>query len=733
MSESSGRNKKGGAYKHPVPDRVGILDALEQAGRPLDFDQIAHLFSLKGKRQKRSLSEVLSRMLRSGQLHLNRQEQYCLSERLEIINGSVRAHRDGFGFLIRDDDEEDMYLSPREMARIMDGDRVATKLKRRTRRGSEAMILDILERAHQEVAGRYISERGIGLVVPDNPRLTQRLLVPRGKHGKAKPGDVVIAKILDYPDRDQLATASIARVLGDPEKHGMPTDLAIHAHGIPHRWPRAVGAEAKQFGATVPTRAKRGRKDLRKLPLVTIDGADARDFDDAVYAKNKGSGWRLIVAIADVAHYVTPDSPIDKEAINRATSVYFPDRVVPMLPEVLSNGLCSLNPRVDRLCMVCDMTIDGKGQVTRSIFYDAVMRSHARLTYSEVKKFLDGERSHKALRGEVAESVRTLHDLYKAFAKRRKMRGAIELDLPQLRIRTDDDGEVRAIAATPRNDAHRLIEECMIAANVEAAKFILKKKVQALFRVHAKPDEDRFDEFRRFMLELGFKVPHSAHPTPKTLRALMSKVQDRPDAYAINMALLRSFAHAEYTPDNIGHFGLALDAYAHFTSPIRRYPDLLVHRAIRHMTSGGKAHQYRYDGEAMVRLGKLTSERERRAEEATREVEALLKCQYMSKHLGERFHGLISGVTHFGLFVQIGDLQVDGLIHVSSLGSDYFKHEPERQRLVGNRSGQVFQLGDMIEVIVNRVDMESRQIDFVLYDRVERTSSRPERKKRRGR
>ncbi|MEO0364216.1 MAG: ribonuclease R [Pseudomonadota bacterium] len=733
MTPSPRRKKRQRTYQHAVPDRTAVLGALEQAGRPLDFDEIANHFRLTGKRHHKALNDVLSKMLRSGQLLLNRQEQYCLAKKLDILTGSVKAHRDGFGFVVTDDDHEDLYLSPREMARIMDGDRVSVRVKRQTRRGAEGTVLDVLERAQSEVAGKYIRERGIGLIVPDNPRLTQRVLVPRGQHGKAKPGDMVVGKVLDYPTADQLATASVVRVLGDPERQGMPTDLAIHAHAIPYEWPAAVSADANKFGRTVPTRAKQGRKDLRKLPLVTIDGADARDFDDAVFAERKGQGWRLVVAIADVAHYVTPDSAIDKEALNRATSVYFPDRVVPMLPEVLSNGLCSLNPRVDRLCMVCDMTIGSKGEVLRSRFYDAVMRSHARLTYSEVHRYLSGKAGHKDLVGAVADSVDALHTLYKAFAKRRKARGAIELDLPQLRIRTDDAGEVQAIAATPRNDAHKLIEECMIAANVEAANFIARRRVQGLFRVHAKPDEDRFDEFRRFMLELGFKVPHAAHPNPKTIRNLMAKVQDRPDAYAINMALLRSFAHAEYTPDNVGHFGLALDAYAHFTSPIRRYPDLLVHRAIRHMTSGGKAKSYRYSPEQMVRLGKITSERERRAEDATREVEALLKCQFMSKHLGQRFAGVISGVTHFGLFVQLSDLQVDGLVHVSSLGSDYFKHEPERQRLVGSRSGESYQLGDSLEVIVNRVDMESRQVDFVLYDKKSSASGRTRKPKSRKR
>ncbi|MEM7611588.1 MAG: ribonuclease R [Pseudomonadota bacterium] len=719
------------SYQHKVPDRNALRDLLADRGRPMDFDEISAHFKLINRREKKGLADILGKMLRSGQILLNRREEYCLSERLNLITGKVSAHRDGFGFLMPDDGDEDLFLSPRQMQRLMHGDRVAGRVANRSSRGAEGEIIEILERTTTEVAGRYIRERGIGLVIPDNPKLTQRILVPARQHGKASPGDIVVAKILDYPDHDKLATGKVVRVLGRPEQTGMPTDLAIHAHNIPYRWPAAVRHEADVFGKTVPTPAKKGRADLRTMPLVTIDGADARDFDDAVYATRTGDGWRLVVAIADVAHYVQPGSAIDKEAIKRATSVYFPDRVVPMLPEVLSNGLCSLNPRVDRLCMVCDMTVSATGEITRSRFYDAVMRSHARLTYSEVAEFIDGGRGHKALIGAVADSVKSLHALYAAFARRRARRGAIELDLPQLRIKMDAQGDVLGMVSTQRNDAHRLIEECMIAANVEAARFIARKKVAALFRVHAKPDEERFNEFRLYMLGLGFKVPHAAHPKPRELRALMASAQGRPDSFAINMALLRSFAHAEYTPENVGHFGLALDAYAHFTSPIRRYPDLLVHRAIRHMTSGGKARQYAYDAERMRELGKLTSERERRAEEATREVEALLKCQYMQKHLGERFDGMISGVTHFGLFVQISELQIDGLVHVSSLKNDYYEHQPEGQRLVGSRSGQVYKLGDAVEIIVDRVDLESRQIDFVLFDTKPSTKGRGQSRRKR--
>ncbi|MEM9171548.1 MAG: ribonuclease R [Pseudomonadota bacterium] len=720
--------QKNPRYQHNVPDRNALRLFLEREGRPLAFDTIAAHFAITTRKHKQALSVVLSRMLQSGQVLLNRSEHYLLAERINLVTGTISAHRDGFGFLVPDEGGDDLYLSPRQMHSLMHGDRVAGRLHRNNSRGPEGKVVDILARATTEVAGQFVRERGVGFVIPDNPKLSHRFIVPRSERRGAKSGDMVVAEIVDYPSHDQQGSVRIIEVLGASDQAGMPTDLAIHAHGIPHQWSRAVRDAAAEFGRTVPTRAKQGRTDLRELPLVTIDGADARDFDDAVYAAPRRGGWRLIVAIADVAHYVKPGSAIDDEAIKRATSVYFPDRVVPMLPEVLSNGLCSLNPKVDRLCMVCDMSVSDTGEVTRARFYDGVMRSAARLTYSQVGKYLADGKAIAGIDTAVRESIDALHALYRQFARRRKQRGAIELDLPQLRIRVDADGEVERIASTPRNDAHRLIEECMIAANVEAAKFITRRKIPALFRVHAKPNEDRFDEFRQYMLELGFKVPHAKHPNPKTLRNLMAKVQGRPDAYAINMALLRSFAHAEYTPDNVGHFGLALDAYAHFTSPIRRYPDLLVHRAIRHITGGGKVRGYHYNAEQMHKLGKLTSERERRAEDATREVEALLKCQFMQKHVGERFDGLITGVTHFGLFVQIGDLQVDGLIHVSTLGSDYFQHEPERQRLVGQRSGQSFALGDTVTVVVDRVDLEQRQIDFVLFDRPASASNRRRRR-----
>ncbi len=698
-------------YKHPIPSRNKLIKFLEESGKPLKVNQIMMGFELKGQRMLSLLADRLDGMVRAGQLIENRRREYCLTDKLELVTGRVSGHRDGFGFVLPDDDSDDVYLSAREMRSLFHGDRVAVKVVGVDRRGKpEGAVVEVLERGTREVAGQFIRERGIGLVIPDNAKIAHRILVAKGESGGARPGQIVVAEILDYPTHMEQATARITRVIGSPEQKGIATDIAIQSNGIPTNWPRPVQEQAKKYGDTVPSAAKKGRVDLREVDLVTIDGADARDFDDAVYCEPSGKGWRLIVAIADVAHYVEIKSALDQEATTRGTSVYFPDRVVPMLPEVLSNGLCSLNPKVDRLSMVCDMRVNEDGKVTRATFVEAVIRSKARLTYSQVNAFLTGEK--KAIPRSVQGPVRNLHALYKAFAKARGRRGAIELDLPQIKFELNDDGEIERIRNVPRNDAHKLIEECMIAANVQAAKFLKKNRIQGLYRVHAKPDPDRFDELRRYLVTLDLKVPHPDHIEPRQFNKLLMQVKDRPDSAAISMQMLRSLTHAEYTPDNIGHFGLALESYAHFTSPIRRYPDLLVHRAIRHIIRGGKPGRYDYDRQALVRLGAITSAHERRAEDATRDVEAWLKCQYMVDRQGETYDGVVTGVTNFGLFVQLNELMIDGLVHVTSLPNDYYHYDAARQQMVGERTGRSFGLGESMRVLVHRVDMETRRIDF---------------------
>ncbi len=690
-------------------------------------------FSLKGQRMRALLVETLTGMVRAGQIIENRRREYCLTQKLELTTGRVSGHKDGFGFVIPDDGSEDVYLSAREMRSLFHGDRVAVKVVGEDRRGKpEGVLVEVLERGTREVAGKFVRERGIGVVIPDNAKIAHRILIGKGESGGARPGQIVVAQILDYPTHMEQPTGRIVQVIGSPEQKGIATDIAIQSHGIPTGWPKPVREQVKKIGDSVPAAAKKARVDLRDVDLLTIDGADARDFDDAVFCEPSGKGWRLLVAIADVAHYVEVKSPLDKEAIVRGTSVYFPDRVVPMLPEALSNGLCSLNPEVDRLCMVCDIRVSQDGKVTSATFVEAVMRSKARLTYSQVNDFLTG--NDKAIPKAAHGPVRNLHALYKAFAKARRRRGALELDLPQIKFELNKDGEIDRIRVESRNDAHRLIEECMIAANVEAAKFLKKNRIQGLYRVHPKPDPDRFDELRLYLVSLGIKVPHPDHIEPRQFNNLLQKVKDRPDSAAISMQMLRSLTHAEYTPDNIGHFGLALDSYAHFTSPIRRYPDLLVHRAIRHIIRGGKPGRYDYDRQAMIRLGAITSAHERRAEEATRDVEAWLKCQYMVDRQGEVYDGVVTGVTNFGLFVQLKELMVDGLVHVTSLPNDYYHYDAGRQQMVGERTGRTFALGEALRVRVQRVDMETRRIDFRLADLAhEAPHEQPRRSKRGGR
>ena len=712
-SKAKGKGKgKSKAYKHPIPKRHELLDYLEAAGRPVKADKMLADFQLKGQRMRGLLVDQLYKMVRSGQVIENRRSEFCLTAKLDLITGVVSGHRDGFGFVIREDGGDDVYLSAREMRSVFDGDRVAVKIIGKDRRGKpEGDLVEVLKRGVREIAGQFIRERGIGLVIPDNARISHRVLVGKGEAKNAKPGQLVVAEILDYPTQVEQATCRIVRIIGDPGQKGIATDIAIQSHAIPTEWPKAVREEIKVFGSEVPADAKHGRVDLRDVDLITIDGADARDFDDAVFCERKGEGWRLLVAIADVAHYVQVGTSLDKQATIRGTSVYFPDRVVPMLPEVLSNGLCSLNPKVDRLCMVCDMRIAKDGKVSSSKFVEGVMRSSARLTYSQVGDFLEGN-SAKSVPKPLHPVVRELHALYKVFAKARQRRGAIELDLPQTKFELGKKGEIVGIRAVARNDAHRLIEECMITANVQAAKFLRKNKIPGLYRVHPKPDPERFDELRLYLVSLGLKVPHPDHVNSKQFNDLLTQVKDRPDSAAISMSMLRSLTHAEYTPNNIGHFGLGLDAYAHFTSPIRRYPDLLVHRAIRHIVRGGKPGRYDYGGAEMERLGSITSAHERRAEEATRDVEAWLKCEYMENHVGDEFAGVITGVTNFGVFVQITELQIDGLVHVTSLANDYYHYESGSQRLVGERTGKAFSLGDLMRVRVHRVDLDTRRIDF---------------------
>jgi ribonuclease R len=522
----------------------------------------------------------------------------------------------------------------------------------------------------------------------------------------------------------------ITEVLGDHMAPGMEVQIAIYSYDIPTEWPAAVDDEIAQFAVDVPESAKRGRVDLRKLPLVTIDGIDARDFDDAVYCEPRGNNWRLYVAIADVSWYVQPDSALDREAQHRGTSVYFPDRVIPMLPEALSNGLCSLNPEVDRLCLVCDMTINPQGQIIRSRFCEAVMHSHARLTYDAVGAML--EKRDRRIRREYQHLVPhldNLYKLYKVLKTAREQRGAIDFDTQETVIEYDTAGKIERIVPSERNDAHRLIEECMISANIAAARFLRRQRIPALYRVHYGPSDEKLERLRGFLSQLGLTLGGGDQPSAKDCANLLEKAKTRADFHLIQTVLLRSLSQAVYSPDQSGHFGLALAAYAHFTSPIRRYPDLLVHRAIRHVLQGGNAENFSYSQNDMIGLGEHTSMTERRADEATRDAAEWLKCEYMLNKVGETFDGIVSGVTAFGLFIELEKVFVEGLLHVTSLPNDYYHFDPVGHSMQGKRTGKTYRLGDPVRIVVARVDLDERKIDFELAQK-KSTSGRKQRRKK---
>jgi ribonuclease R len=579
----------------------------------------------------------------------------------------------------------------------------------------EGMIVEVLERANDRIVGRYVEENGIALVVPDDPRVNQDVMIPLKDSAGARPGQVVVAAIVTEPTARQPPVGKIIEILGQSGAPGMATEIAIRSHGIPYEWPDGVEQAAASFGESVPQALKEGRKDLRDLPLVTIDGADARDFDDAVFARRQNNGWRLIVAIADVATYVKPGSVLDNEATNRSTSVYFPNRVVPMLPEALSNGLCSLKPAEDRLCLACEMTVTENGKVQRSRFVAALMKSSARLTYEQVAEYYaSGVLKHHDDARDIKRNLDDLHGLYKALRAAREQRGAIDFESIEYGFQFDQRGAVAGLVPHERNDAHKLIEECMILANVEAARFLLKRGIPAPFRVHAPPPEAKLEAFTQFLRGQGLKVPWRDQPEPRDFEAVVKQAQGRPDEHLVMAVMLRSQSLAAYQPANEGHFGLALDAYAHFTSPIRRYPDLLVHRAIHALLKGGKNKDYTYTRDLMSELCARCSHNSRRAEEAERDVIDRLKCVYLETRIGEEFTGMVSGVTSFGLFVELDYGQISGLVHVTGLPNDYYHFDPVAHRMKGERRGRVFQLADRVKVRVLAVNLDDRKIDFEL-------------------
>ncbi len=699
-------------YDDPVPSRELILEQLAQHAGPLTLDELIGQFQLAKLNQHSALEKRLAAMVRDGQLVQNRVGGFGPVSKMNAVAGTVQAHRDGFGFLVPDAGPPDIFLPPRQMRELMNGDRALVRITGKDHRDRpEGSVVEVLERASRQIVGRLHVDQDVAYVIPDNPRVQQDLLIPSGKRAEASHGQMVVAEITAPPGHRTLPVGKIIEVLGEHLAPGMEIAAAIRSHSLPHEFPETVLREAAAIPDEVQPAQIKQRVDLRELGLVTIDGADARDFDDAVHARRmRGGGWMLTVAIADVAAYVMPDAPLDKEALLRGTSVYFPSQVIPMLPEKLSNGLCSLNPHVDRLCMVCEMRVSEDGEVSKSKFMEGVMRSQARLIYDDVAKALDGDET--AVPKEVLPGLQVLRECYEALHYARDQRGAIDFESTETRIEFGEDRKISQIIPVQRTQAHRLIEECMIAANVEAARFVGKHKLPAPYRVHEKPEALKVQALREFLQAQGLRLGGGDRPEAMEFAKLMKRVKDSRNRALVQSVMLRSLMQARYSAENNGHFGLSLEHYAHFTSPIRRYPDLLLHRALKHLIRRKKKESFEYTEADIERHSAHCSTTERRADEATRDAVTWLKCEYMSDRVGEEFDGLISGVTSFGLFVQLGDLFVDGLVHVSSLSNDYYQFEAHHHRLIGDRSGRAYNLGDSVRVRVTRVNLDERKIDL---------------------
>ena len=711
-------------YDQPIASREMILAVLGASDGPMDADALAEKLSLVAPDRFDALEKRLAAMLRDGQLLQNRRGGFVPAQRANLVPGTVIANEKGFGFLRPDGGAgDDLFLPPFEMRKVTHGDRVLASVTGVDQRGRrEGTIVEVLERRLTRLIGRYTEETGIGYVVPDDKRVQRNLMIPADARNDARNGQLVVAEITSPADTHRPPIGKILAVLGDKLTASHAVEVAIHGHDIPHVFAPEVLAQATAVPLEVQATEIQGRFDLRAVPLVTIDGEDAKDFDDAVWCEATRDGFRLIVAIADVSHYVRPGTPLDDEAQKRATSVYFPGYVVPMLPETLSNGICSLKPGVDRLCFVCAMEIGRDGVVTRASFHEAVMHSHARLTYTDVWNVIgegipeDDHAAALAKVGPLLPQIRSLHALYKVLDKARAKRGAIEFESSEVRFVLDAKGEVTQAGMLLRNDAHKLIEECMIAANVQAALFLLEAGVPAPFRDHDKPPESKYADLEEFLKEFQLRLPPWAKVRPKDLRNLLEKIRERPDATLLESVILRSQSLALYAPENIGHFGLALEAYAHFTSPIRRYPDLLVHRAIKHALGGGKPDTYVYSPHQMAALSLQSSERSRRADEAQREVDERYRAAWMEEHVGKEFDGTISGVTSFGLFVELDDSLVNGLVHVTQLPRDFYHFDAVRKTLTGERRGHEYRLGDRTRIVVLKASVEDRKIDFRLVD-----------------
>lgn len=709
------REREKASYENPVASREFIMQFLNDAGKPQHWQALCEALDIRTEEEQEGLHRRLKAMVRDGQLMQNRRGSYALVQQLELVPGRIQAHRDGFGFLIPDDGSPDVFLPPREMDAVFNDDRVLVRVSGFDSKGRrEGQIAEIVQHNTHQVVGKYREENGVAFVDPDNKLITQDIIISE-KGQQAKNGQFVMVEIVAQPTKRRQPLGRIIEVLGDQLTPGMEVELAIRSHNLPYQWPETVVAEAQKFSAEVNLDEIDDYQDLRHIPFVTIDGEDAKDFDDAVFCRKNTQrfhkGWKLYVAIADVSYYVKPGSALEIEAQNRGNSVYFPNKVLPMLPETLSNGLCSLKPHVDRLALVCEMDINSDGSLNRYKFYEAIIHSQARLTYNQVSEILDNppQESNK-----MYEDLKQFQELFKKLLYQRQLRGAIDFDSVETKILFGEKGKIERIVPLHRKISHRMIEEAMLIANVCAAQYLEKSKLPILYRIHSGPEPQRLLALRDFLKPFNLRLSGGAKPKAKDYAKLLERIDDRPDAHLLETVLLRSLRQALYSPDNVGHFGLAYEAYTHFTSPIRRYPDLLVHRAIKHLVHKKNKKKFIYNESFMNQIGQQCSATERRADLATRDAVDWLKCEYMLNKQGQIFPGIISDVTGFGVFVELNDIYIQGLLHITALKNDYYRYDATNHLLEGRKSGQIYRLGDAIEVLVARVDIDKRTIDFEL-------------------
>lgn len=700
-------------YENPVPSREFITQYLEESNRPVAFRQFIEIFNIQDTEEVEGLKRRLRAMVRDGQLMMDRRNRFALVTAMDLVAGRVQGHKDGFGFLIRDEGGEDVFLPPHQMRRVFTDDRVLVRVTPQWNRQGrlEGEIVEILQHNTQKIAGRLVLESGQAFVDPDNKTIVQDIIISPQDLCGAKPGQFVVVEITEQPSLRRQPVGRIVEVLGDIVTPGMEVELAVRSHNLPFHWPDAVLQELVGVSSTIDETIYQVRQDLRDKPFVTIDGEDAKDFDDAVFCEKTSQGFRLSVAIADVGHYVKLGTALDQEAQNRGNSVYFPNRVIPMLPEQLSNDLCSLCPMVDRLVMVCEMELDNAGQLLNSQFYEGIIRSAARLTYTQVNQLLTGDSGSMETHF-VLPYLQNLYELYQQLIKQRLQRGALDFETLETRIVFSDEGKIDRIIPVQRNEAHKIIEESMLLANICAAQTLATAKIPILYRNHESPEMQKLTALHEYLKALGLRLMGGKIPEAKHYSQLLRRVMTRPDAPIIQMVMLRSLQQAVYAEKNLGHFGLGYPVYCHFTSPIRRYPDLIVHRALKHWIHHHSTKSYPMDVKKLTELGGHFSATERRADRATREATDWLKCEYMRHRLGEVFDGVISSITSFGAFVMLKDIYIEGLLHITALPGDYYVYEEHQHLLRGRRGGRIFKLGDPIRVLVANVNLDERKIDF---------------------